>query len=86
MKEVDSDTAFHYWLKGARVGEKVVYYDGFLMRDREYFLRNGGFVDQFPARIKAAIAAWKAYMNGTVRLVQKKQGLYEYHYIAIKIA
>lgn len=85
MREVDSDMAFDYWYKGAQIGEKVVYYDGFLMRDREFFLR-GGFADNFPPKIKSAISAWKAYMNGKVRLIQKKNAPYEYQYIAIKIA
>lgn len=86
MKEVDSDLAFQYWNKGARKGERVVYYDGFLMRDREYFIRGGGFANNFPPKIKAAISAWDAYMNGSVMLVQKKVAAHEYQYIAIKIA
>jgi hypothetical protein len=84
LKEVDNDGSFSYWLKTARSGEWVVYYNGFLMRDRELFMRNGGFTYNFPPRIKAAIQAWQAYLNGGVRLVQKKQGEYEYQYIAIK--
>lgn len=84
MKQIDSDVSFDYWLKGAKPGEWVVYYEGFLMRDREVFIRGGGFVDNLPARIKAAISAWKAYMRDEVKLVQKKLEPYEYHYIAIK--
>ncbi len=84
MKEVDGDGAFHYWLKTAKTGEQVIYYQGFLMRDREAFLRAGGFADNFPPRIKAAISAWKAYMNGDVILVQKKDDAYDYKYIAVK--
>lgn len=84
MKEIESDGTFSYWLKTAKSGEKAIYYEGFLMRDREVFIRCGGFVDNFPPRIKAALSAWRAYMNGGVRLVQKKVGPYEYQYIAIK--
>lgn len=85
MKEVDSETAFAFWLKTAKPGERVLYYDGFLMRDREAFLRAGGTVDNFPAKIKAAIHAWRAYLDGAVKLVQKKREDYEYEYIAIKV-
>jgi hypothetical protein len=84
LKEVDTETTFRYWLKTAKPGDGIIYYNGFLMRDREVFLRCGGFVDQFPQRIKTAIAAWNAYMNGEVKLVQKKRGTFEYEYIATK--
>lgn len=84
MKEVDTEIAFHYWMKNARQGEWVVYYDGFLMRDREAFMRGGGGSDSFPQSIRTAILAWKSYLNGAVRLIQKKSAPYEYQYIAIK--
>jgi hypothetical protein len=84
LKEVDGDGAFSYWLKTAKSGDAIIYYNGFLMRDREAFLRAGGFADNFPARIKAAVAAWRAYMNGDVVLVQKRMDAHEYHYIAVK--
>lgn len=84
MKEVDTEATFHYWLRGAKKGERVVYYDGFLMRDREQAIKSGFFVEQFPPRIKTAILAWKAYMNGEVVLTQKKRGFGEYEYIATK--
>jgi len=84
MKEVDSETTFRYWVKTASSGERCLYYNGFLMRDREVFLRSGGFTDKFPPSIKCAIEAWKAYLNGGVRLVQKKISPYDYQYIAIK--
>lgn len=84
MKEVDSDTMFAHWLKGAKRGEKVVYFDGFLMREREIAIRSGFFVDTLPARFKAATAAWKAYLDGAVILAQHKRGEGEYEYIAVK--
>jgi hypothetical protein len=84
LKEIDNDGAFSYWLKTAKPGERVAYYNGFLMRDREVFVRGGGFVDNFPTQIKAAILAWRAYLDGAVMLIQKKRGAYEYQYIAIK--
>jgi hypothetical protein len=76
---------FIYWLEKAKRGERVVYYDGFLMRDREQAVKAGFFSDQFPAKLKSAIAAWKAYTSGLVILTQKKRGFAEYEYIAIKV-
>lgn len=85
MKEVDSDTMFLHWLRGARRGEKIVYYDGFLMRDREIAIRSGFFADEMPPRFKAAKMAWKSYIDGLVHLVQHKRAEGEYEYIAVKI-
>lgn len=84
MKEVDTDASFDYWLKRAKKKERIMYYDGFLMRDREIAIRSGIFADDMPPKIKAAIAAWKAYLNGEVLLFQKKRDDMEYEYIAIK--
>lgn len=84
MKEVDNDVAFLYWLKRAKKGERVSYYDGFLMRDREVAIQSGFFSDEMPPRIRSAIEAWKAYLDGTVRLFQRKRADLEYEYIAIK--
>lgn len=84
MKEVDTDISFSYWLKGAKKGERVVYYNGFLLRDREILIRNGLNPDRFPEKIKTAIAVWKAYLNGSVKLTQKKRGAFDYDYIATK--
>ncbi len=84
MKEVDNEASFIHWVSKARKGEKAVYYDGFLMMDRERFLQAGGLVDQFPQKIKAARVAWKAYMDGHVLLVQKRKDACSYEYIAIR--
>lgn len=84
MRDLSTESDFSYWLKTAREGERATYYRGFLMRDREVYLRGGGFTDSFPPAIKTAIAAWRAYMNGEVKLIQKREGTYDYKYIAIK--
>lgn len=84
MKQVDTEDNFDYWLNRAKPGETVVYYDGFLLMDRERLVNNGIFADKFPQTIKAAIRAWKAYQNGHVTLVQKKRDFFAYDYIAIK--
>lgn len=84
MKEVDNEESFAFWLKSANPGESILYYSGFLMRDREVFMRGGGFADKFPPRIKAALAAWRAYLDGEATLTQRKRGNFDYDYIAIK--
>lgn len=85
MKEVDSDNSFMLWLKGAKRGDKVVYFDGFLMRDREIAVRSGFFSHDLPPRFKAAIMAWKAYLDGFVILTQHRRGEGEYEYIAVRV-
>jgi hypothetical protein len=85
LKEVDSPVSFRYWFKNAIRGERVVYYTGFLLRDREILCRNGLHSDNFPDTIKAAISAWNAYRDGGVKLFQRKRGDFEYEYIAIKV-
>lgn len=85
MKEVDTPVSFKYWLRNAIKGERVVYYTGFLLRDREILTRNGLNTDGFPDTIKAAISAWNSYRDGAVKLVQRKRGDFEYEYIAVKV-
>lgn len=84
MKQVDTEDSFEYWLRKAKVGEKIMYYDGFLMMDRERLIKNGMFVENFPQTVKTAIKAWKAYQDGLVILAQKKNDYFSYDYIAIK--
>lgn len=84
MKEVDTEDNFSYWLSRAKKGEKVVYFDGFLMRERQIFATNGFDRESMPQKIKTAMAAWRAYLEDRVVLVQHKRDEAEYEYIAIK--
>lgn len=84
MKEVDTEDSFAYWLSRARRGEKVLYFDGFLMLERQKLVMAGVQRDGFPQKIKAAMAAWRAYLEDLVVLVQRKKDEGEYEYIAIK--
>lgn len=84
MKQVDSEQALSYWLSKAKKGEKVIYYDGLLMMDRQRFFANGGLVGGEPDKIRAANFAWRLHTDGLVGLVQKKKEQYSYDYIAIK--
>ncbi len=85
MKHIDNVASFDYWLGRARPGEKVVYYDGFLMMDREKFLKSGGSAEGFPDTIRTGIMAWKAYERGMVMLFQRKRDYFEYEYIAVRV-
>lgn len=84
MKEVDTEDTFAYWLSRARRGEKVMYFDGFLMLERQKLVMAGIPKEGFPQKIKAAMAAWRAYLEDLVVLVQRKKDEGEYEYIAIK--
>lgn len=72
------------WLSKANKGEKVVYYEGMLMADKERFYINGGTTDKLPEPLRAARVAWSAYMNDEVHLIQKRKGFLSYDYIAVR--
>lgn len=83
MREVSTEDAFANWLHKARKGEKIVYFDGFLMLERQRHMINHAGTD-FPQKIKTAMLVWKAYLNDLVVLVQHKRDEGEYEYIAIR--
>lgn len=72
------------WLSKAKKGDKVIYYDGMLMADKERFYINGGTTDKLPEPLRAARVAWSAYMNDQVHLIQKRKGFLSYDYIAVR--
>lgn len=84
MKEVDTEDNFSYWLYRAKKGEKVVYFDGFLMLEKQKLMMAGVMKEDFPQKIKTAMLAWRAYLEGLVVLVQHKRDEGEYEYIAVK--
>lgn len=84
MKEVDTEYGFTWWLSKAKKGERVVYFDGFLMLERQRLIVNGFTRDQFPQKIKTAMLAWNSYMGGLVALTQRKRDDGEYEYIATR--
>lgn len=84
MKEVDTEYNFTYWLSKAKKGDRVMYFDGFLMLERQRLVNNGVMRDQMPQKIKTAMLAWRAYLEDLVVLVQRKRDEGEYEYIAIK--
>lgn len=84
MKEVDTEDNFDYWLARAKKGEKVVYFDGFLMFERQKFVMAGIPKEEFSQKIKTAMAAWRAYLENLVVLVQHKRDEGEYEYIAVR--
>lgn len=84
MRNIDTELSLEYWAKKARSGEKAVYYDGFLLMDRQLHFMNGGMAETQPEKLKVAKLAWKLYADGTLSLVQKKKDDFSYDYIAIK--
>lgn len=84
MRQIDTEQSLIYWLKKAKAGEKVIYYDGFLMMDRQRYFMNGGLAENQPEKLKAAKFAWRLCLDGVVNLVQRKKEAYSYEYIAIK--
>lgn len=84
MKEVSTEDGFTYWLAKARRGEKVAYFDGFLMLERQKLIMNGVDRESMPQKIKTAAMAWRAYLEGMVELVQRRRDEGEYEYIAVK--
>ena len=83
MKEVQTEYAYTDWLARAKKGEKVVYFDGFLMFERQKIVMSGN-KDSFPQRIRTGMLAWKSYLDGLVTLVQHRKDEGEYEYIAIR--
>ena len=84
MREVDSEEALSYWATKARKGEAAIYYDGFLMMDRQKYFSSGGDPERQPDKLRAAKFAWHLYMDGVVTLVQRKKDNFSYEYIAVK--
>jgi hypothetical protein len=72
-----------YWLLSERPrrGERFVYYEGFLARDRDPFLGK-----EFAHDIIDNIGreAWKASCEGLVALVQQRVSKGYYKYMAVK--
>lgn len=84
MREVDTENGLLHWLGKAKQGEQAVYYDGFLMMDRQRYFMNGGLTENQPEKLKTARFAWHLYMDGIINLVQRKKDSFSYEYIAIK--
>lgn len=84
MKEVETEHSLLQWAKKAKRNEKIMYYKGFLMRDRQRYIMNGGLQEDQPQTLKTANFAWYLYANGVVNLTQKKKDIFDYEYIAVK--
>ena len=57
MKAITNSDEMIRWASKAKRGEKVVYYNGMLIADRERHFQRGGFADTMPETMKAARAA-----------------------------
>ena len=54
------------------------------MKDRQHHFANTSYTGKTPPALAAAAIAWRAYMDGLVHLVQKKNDSFDYDYIAVK--
>ena len=84
MKNIQNDVEFASWVSKAKSGEKAKYYGGLLMKDRQHHFANTSYTGKTPPALAAAAIAWRAYMDGLVHLVQKKNDSFDYDYIAVK--
>ena len=84
MKTINDPVEFSAWLGKSKPGDKVKYYDGLLMKDRQHFFATTAFTDKIPDTLATARSAWTAFTDGLVYLVQKRRDAFEYDYIAVK--
>ena len=84
MKCIKDDVEFANWVSKAKRGDKVKYYAGLLMRDRQIFFTNSAYTGKLTPELAAAKMAWKCYTEGLVHLVQKRIGHCDYEYIAVQ--
>lgn len=74
--------AFRGWLKRAGPGQQLEYYRGYLVRDR--WPTSDPSEDERRALGRLAEAAWRAADEGLVDLVQRRNGEFDFSYLAIK--
>jgi hypothetical protein len=77
-----SRVAFSRWLERARAGEQLEYHRGLLTRDRSP-------VSELAERDRRAVAevadaVFRAAVDGSVHLVQRRHGPFDFSYLAIK--
>ena len=82
--EIETQPDFSFWIDKSKKGDSAVYYKGFLMMDRQTYILAGGTSSNAPEGLKIARSIWAAFMAGLVDLVQRKNGDFNYDYIAIK--
>jgi hypothetical protein len=77
-----SRVAFHRWLERARTGEQLEYHRGLLTRDRSPAsdLADGAR----RALAEVADAVFRAAEDGSVHLVQRRHGPFDFSYLAVK--
>ena len=66
-----------------QVGDAICYYRGYLARDRGAEPVKNRTEEQQAINDTANIA-WKMYMAGKVNLTQRRHGMFDYEYIAIR--
>lgn len=85
MNTVYTTDGLKHWVSTSRPGDRVSYYNGFLMYDKEKLVQRGVSPEHFPEEIRVAQTAWWHYIYGDVTLYQSKKGDAEYEYVAVRI-
>jgi hypothetical protein len=85
LKEVDSTDTLNYWLGNSKTGDMCIYYEGFLMYDKEIYKRENPGARYFSGAIEATVTALEASSRGLVALLQKKIGEGRYDYYAVRL-
>lgn len=84
MQQINTAEDFTKWATHAKAGAAVVYYKGFLMRDKmsrlPYIVKSGVVPHEFRTANKAMDFA----EMGLVHLFQKRTGDGEFDYLAVK--
>jgi hypothetical protein len=77
-----SRVALYRWLKRTRAGEQLEYHRGLLVRDRSPASELA--VGDRRALAEMADAVFRAAVDGSVHLVQRRHGPFDFSYLAIK--
>lgn len=85
MNTVYTSDGFRHWVKASIPGDRTIYYNGFLMYDKEKLIQRGVSPEHFPEDIRVAQTAWWHYTYGDVILFQNKKAGFEYEYVAVKV-
>lgn len=84
MQFIETPEDLTRWVTSAKVGHRVAYYRGWLMKDKlrmmPFMVKNDMVMPEF----KTAHKAWDFYTMGAVELFQKRLGDEDYLYIMVR--
>jgi hypothetical protein len=85
VRHIETPDEFVRWATDARKGQRVCYFQGWLMFDRMTRPHEELYGGAALTPYKTCNKAWDFYKLGVVTLVQKKIGIEHYFYIAEKV-